>query len=230
MKILLVGFGKMGQLVGSLAPQYGHEITGVIDPQSASHGGDPDDPKWQGVDVAIDFSTPAVVVGNAVALARRGIHLVIGTTGWQKDEATVRDAVAKGGGGAVVAPNFSTGVVLFEAIAGHAAALFAAQEDFGAFLHEAHHAQKKDAPSGTALLLKRAVEQAGYGRPVDVSSSRAGFIPGTHTLGFDGPAETITLTHAARDRTAFARGALAAAKWVQGKRGWYTMKDVLGVG
>jgi 4-hydroxy-tetrahydrodipicolinate reductase len=229
MKILLVGFGKMGQLVGSLAPQYGHEITGVIDPQSASHGGDPDDPKWQEVDVAIDFSTPAAVVGNAVALARRGINLVIGTTGWQKDEATVRDAVAKGGGAAVAAPNFSTGVVLFEAIVGHAAALFAAREDFGAFLHEAHHAQKKDAPSGTALLLKRAIEQAGYGRAVDVAASRAGFIPGIHTVGFDGPAETITLTHTARDRTAFARGALAAAKWLHGKRGWYTMKDVLGV-
>jgi len=229
MNVVLVGYGKMGQLVASLVPQYGHQLVGVIDPLSPSHGGDPDDPKWQGVDVAIDFSTPAVVVGNAVALARRRINLVIGTTGWQKDEATVRDAVAKGGGAAVAAPNFSTGVVLFEAIVGHAAALFAAQEDFGAFLHEAHHAQKKDAPSGTALLLKRAIEQAGYGRAVDVAASRAGFIPGIHTVGFDGPAETITLTHTARDRTAFARGALAAAKWLHGKRGWYTMKDVLGV-
>ena len=229
MKIVLVGYGKMGQLVGSLVPQYGHELVGVIDPLSPSHGGDPDDPKWQGADVAIDFSTPAVVVANAVALARRGINLVIGTTGWQKDEALVRDAVAAGGGAAVVAPNFSTGVVVFEAVVGYAAGLFAAQPDFGAFLHEAHHQQKKDAPSGTALFLKRAMEQAGYSRPVDVSSSRAGFIPGTHTVGFDGPAETITLTHTARDRSAFARGALTAAKWVQGKRGWYTMKDVLGI-
>ena len=229
MKIVLVGYGKMGQLVGSLVPQYGHELVGVIDPLSPSHGGDPDDPKWQGADVAIDFSTPAVVVANAVALARRGINLVIGTTGWQKDEALVRDAVAAGGGAAVVAPNFSTGVVVFEAVVGYAAGLFAAQQDFGAFLHEAHHQQKKDAPSGTALFLKRAMEQAGYSRPVDVSSSRAGFIPGTHTVGFDGPAETITLTHTARDRSAFARGALTAAKWVQGKRGWYTMKDVLGI-
>ena len=229
MRVVLVGYGKMGQLVGSLVPQYGHELVGVIDPLSPSHGGDPDDPKWQGVDVAIDFSTPAVVVANAVALARRGINLVIGTTGWQKDEALVREAVAAGGGGAVAAPNFSTGVVLFEAIVGYAAGLFAAQQDFGAFLHEAHHAQKKDAPSGTALFLQRAMEHAGYARPVDVSSSRAGFIPGTHTVGFDGPAETITLTHTARDRSAFARGALTAAKWVQGKRGWYTMKDVLGI-
>jgi 4-hydroxy-tetrahydrodipicolinate reductase len=120
-------------------------------------------------------------------------------------------------------------VVLFDAIVAHAAKLFAAQADFGAFLHEAHHAAKKDAPSGTALLLKRSMEQAGFPRPIDVAATRAGFIPGTHTIGFDGPAETITLTHAARDRTAFARGALAAARWVQGKRGWFTMQDVLGV-
>jgi 4-hydroxy-tetrahydrodipicolinate reductase len=108
--------------------------------------------------------------------------------------------------------------------------MFAPQAEFGAFVHEAHHAAKKDAPSGTGLLLKRAMEQAGYPRPIDVSSTRAGFIPGTHTVGFDGPAETITLTHTARDRSAFARGALGAARWVVGKRGWFTMRDVLGVG
>lgn len=229
LKLLLVGYGKMGRLVGELAPQYGCEVAGVIDPQSPSHGGGPSDPRWQAVDVAVDFSAPDVVAANAAVLARRGIRLVIGTTGWQHDEAAVRQAVEEGGGAAVVAPNFSTGVVLFEAIVAHAATLLAGQPDFGAFLHEAHHAAKKDAPSGTALLLKRAMEAAGFPRPIDVSSARAGFIPGTHTVGFDGPAETITLTHAARDRTAFARGALAAAKWVHGRRGWYTMKDVLGV-
>ncbi len=97
-------------------------------------------------------------------------------------------------------------------------------------MHEAHHAAKKDAPSGTALLLKKAMQDAGFTRPIDASSTRAGFIPGTHTIGFDGPAETVTLTHAARDRTAFARGALVAARWLAGKRGWFTMHDVLGVG
>ena len=132
--------------------------------------------------------------------------------------------------GIVVAPNFSTGVVLFEAIAAYAARLFATQGDFSAFLHEAHHSAKKDAPSGTALKLARTMRDAGFTRPIDMSSTRAGSIPGTHTIGFDGPAETITLSHAARDRTAFARGALTAARWVQGKRGWFTMKDVLGVG
>jgi 4-hydroxy-tetrahydrodipicolinate reductase len=228
-RILLVGHGKMGQLVGELAGQYGCEVAGVIDPASPRHGGAADAECWAGVDVAIDFSTADSVVTNTSALARRGISLVVGTTGWGPHEATLRQVIADSGVGIVVAPNFSTGVVLFEAIVAHAAKLFAPQADFGAFLHEAHHAAKKDAPSGTALLLKRSMEQAGFPRPIDVAATRAGFIPGTHTIGFDGPAETITLTHAARDRTAFARGALAAARWVQGRHGWFTMQDVLGV-
>jgi 4-hydroxy-tetrahydrodipicolinate reductase len=229
-KILLVGHGKMGRLVGELAPEYGCEVAGVLDPLSPLHGGGPDDARWAGVDVAVDFSTPDVVALNAPVLARRGINLVVGTTGWSGHEAAVRQAVDAGGAGAVVAPNFSTGMVLFEAMAAQAARLFAGQQDFGAFLHEAHHSAKKDAPSGTALLLKRAMEQAGFPRAIDMSSTRAGFIPGVHTIGFDGPAESITLTHVARDRTAFARGALTAARWVVGKRGWFTMREVLGVG
>jgi 4-hydroxy-tetrahydrodipicolinate reductase len=229
MRLLLVGHGKMGQLVGTLAPQYECEVAGVIDPGSPLHGGGPDAERWAGVDVAIDFSTPDSVVGNAQALAARGISLVIGTTGWSQHEAALRKAVADAGVGIVVAPNFSTGVVLFEALVAQAAKLFAPQQEFAAFIHEAHHSAKKDAPSGTALLLKRTMEQSGFPRPIDVSATRAGFIPGTHTIGFDGPAETITLTHTARDRTAFARGALAAAHWVHGKRGWFTMRDVLGI-
>src|SRR5437867_9908044 len=219
----------MGRMVESVAADYGCEVAGIIDPQSPRHGGGPDEAGWTGVDVAIDFSTAASVMMNAPVLARRGINLVIGTTGWSGDEAALRAAVDESGVGIVVAPNFSTGVVLFEAIVGAAARLFAPQKDFSAFVHESHHAAKTDAPSGTALLLKRSMEQAGFDRSIDVSSTRAGFIPGTHTVGFDGPAETITLTHAARDRSAFARGALTAARWVHGKRGWFTMRDVLGI-
>ena len=229
MRVVLVGYGKMGQLVGELAPQYGCEVAGVIDPVSPRHGGGADAACWNGVDVAIDFSIAESIVTNLPVLARRGINLVVGTTGWTAHEPALRKVVDEAGVGVVVAPNFSTGVVIFEAIVARASALFAAQPEFGAFLHEAHHAAKKDAPSGTALLLKRSIEQAGFPRPIDVAASRAGFIPGTHTVGFDGPAETVTLTHTARDRTAFARGALGAAKWIRGKRGWYTMKDVLGI-
>jgi 4-hydroxy-tetrahydrodipicolinate reductase len=229
MKLLLVGHGKMGRMVESLAADYGYEILGVIDPASPAHGGGTTAAAWNGVDVAVDFSTPDSVPVNAPALARRGINLIIGTTGWSAHEPALRQAVADSGVGIVVAPNFSIGVVLFDAIVAHAASLFAAHPEFGAFLHESHHAAKKDAPSGTALQLQRSMQQAGFTRAIDTASTRAGFIPGIHTVGFDGPAETISLSHAARDRTAFARGALTAAKWIHGRRGWYTMRDVLGL-
>jgi 4-hydroxy-tetrahydrodipicolinate reductase len=229
MRVLLVGHGKMGRMIEGLAAEYGCEVAGVVDPQSASHGGPIDAEKWRGVDVAIDFTTPDAVATNVPALAKLGVAIVLGTTGWQKHEADLRAAVEKAGTGIVAAPNFSAGVVLFDAIVAHAAKLAATQPELGAWLHEAHHAAKKDAPSGTALQLKKTMEQAGYSRAIDVSSTRAGYIPGVHTIGFDGPAESITLSHSARDRSAFARGALMAARWVSGKRGWFTMHDVLGV-
>ncbi len=229
MRILLVGYGKMGKMIESLAPEFGVEVAGVIDPMTPAGREGPESDRWNGVDVAIDFSTPDSVVKNVPVLAGRGISVVIGTTGWQKDEAAIRRAVADTGVGIVAAPNFSTGVILFEAVVKHAARLFSAHQEFGAWLNEAHHSTKKDAPSGTALMLKRAMEAAGFTRPIDVSSIRAGFIPGVHTVGFDGPADTITLTHTARDRSAFARGALFAAKWVHGRRGWFNMHDVLGL-
>lgn len=230
MRILLVGHGKMGRLVGDLAREYGAEVVGVIDPQSPAHGGPAEDERWRGAaDVAIDFSLGDAVTTNVPALAAHGIDIVLGTTGWQTHETALRAAIERAGVGIVAAPNFATGVVLFEAIVRFAAARFSGQPDFSAWLHEAHHGAKKDAPSGTALLLKRAIEAGGYTRPVDVSVTRAGFIPGTHTIGFDGPSDSITLTHAARDRGAFARGALAAARWVHGRRGWFDMHDVLGL-
>jgi 4-hydroxy-tetrahydrodipicolinate reductase len=227
MKILLVGHGRMGRLVESLAGEYGCDVVGVVDPPAGTDGVDSD--RWTGAEVAVDFSSPDAVMTNVPALARRKINVVLGTTGWGPHEPALRKIVEEAGTGIVAAPNFSTGVVLFESIAAHAAKLFAQHAEFGAFLHEAHHSAKKDAPSGTAIKLERAMKDAGFSRPIDVSSTRAGSIPGTHTVGFDGPAETITLTHAARDRTAFARGALTAAQWVKGKHGWFSMQDVLGI-
>src|SRR5439155_15313855 len=229
MRILLVGHGRMGRLVAGLAGEYGCEVAGVIDSRSASGPDGPSSARWNGVEVAIDFSAPSAVAANIPALARRGMNLVVGTTGWQKDEPAIRAAVDQSGVGIVAAPNFSTGVVILEAVVARAAALVARQTEFGAWVHEAHHAAKKDAPSGTALLLKHAMESAGYARPIDVSSTRAGHIPGSHTVGFDGPAESIELSHAARDRSTFARGALVAARWIEGKQGWFTMRDVLGL-
>jgi 4-hydroxy-tetrahydrodipicolinate reductase len=118
-------------------------------------------------------------------------------------------------------------VNIFQLIVAEAARAFQGQEQYGAWVHEAHHATKKDAPSGTALMLRDTMTGASYSRPIDMSSTRAGTIPGVHTVGFDGPSDTIELTHTARDRRGFAAGALVAAKWIHGRRGWYTMTDVL---
>src|SRR5262245_32603084 len=159
MRILLIGYGRMGRLVGDLAPEYGCEVVGVIDPQSPLDVGAIDD-RWRGVDAAIDFSFPNAVRGNLEALARVGVNAVIGTTGWQADEAAVRSAAAAANIGVVAAPNFSVGVLIFEAIVARAAQLFESQASFGAFLHESHHVAKKDAPSGTALLLKKTIEES----------------------------------------------------------------------
>jgi 4-hydroxy-tetrahydrodipicolinate reductase len=141
----------------------------------------------------------------------------------------VRRIAGAAGIGVVAAPNFSLGVNLFAAVVERAAEVLQPQPGFGAFIHEAHHAAKRDAPSGTALWLDTVLRERGYNRAIDISSTRAGFIPGTHTVGFDADGETITLTHTARDRSGFARGALEAARWVQGRSGWFTMRDVLGL-
>lgn len=215
----------MGQLVESLCPEYGCAVAGVID---RSRAGLPDE--WPAADVAIDFSTADAVPSNFARLAARGTSIVIGTTGWQAHESALREQATRARIGVIAAPNFALGVNVFLALVARAGELMAARSSvFGCWIHEAHHAAKRDAPSGTAIALERALRAARYTAPVDVSSTRAGFIPGTHTVGFDAPAETITLTHTARDRTAFARGALEAAKWIQGKQGWFGIRDVLGI-
>ena len=212
----------MGRLVEGLAGEYGMEVAGTVDRSNAR-----DVERWPAADVAIDFSVAEAVPVTIPALAARGTSVVVGTTGWQAHEAELRGAAERAGIGVVAAPNFAIGVNLFLNLIEQAAALMAPHAAFGGYIHELHHAAKRDAPSGTALAMRAALERAGYTRPVDVASTRAGSIPGTHTLGFDAAAETITLTHTARDRTVFARGALEAAKWIHGRRGWYSMKDVV---
>jgi len=215
----------MGQLVEALAPGYGFDLAGVLHAPDAARAVAEDD--FGLVDVAIDFTVPDAVPVTMPALAGRGINTVIGTTGWQAHESTLRAVVADRNVGVVAAANFSLGMALFQKVAEEAARRFAKHDEFGAWIHEAHHDRKKDAPSGTALALQTGMTGAGYGRGIDVSSTRAGHIPGTHTIGFDGPSETIELTHTVRDRAVFARGALTAARWLVGKRGWYSMSDVL---
>ncbi|HEY8231097.1 MAG TPA: dihydrodipicolinate reductase C-terminal domain-containing protein [Vicinamibacteria bacterium] len=229
MRLLVVGHGRMGRLVEALAPGYGFELAGVLDRASNAAGAGATRERCAGVSVAVDFSTAEATLQTAALLAAHGVSLVVGTTGWQDRESELRDAVARAAVGAVVAPNFSLGANVMEALSESAGRMLAGAEAYGAFIHEAHHSAKKDAPSGTALGLRRAVERGGYPRAIDVSSTRAGFIPGTHTVGFDGQAETLELVHTVRDRATFAHGALAAARWVVGRVGWFTMRDVLGL-
>jgi 4-hydroxy-tetrahydrodipicolinate reductase len=219
MKVLLVGYGKMGRLVEELAPAHGLEVGGVID----IGVGD-----WSApADVAIDFSTADALVGNVGRYVARGLPVVIGTTGWSAHEADLRAQAEKARLGVVASANFSLGVNLFQLMVEEAARLMQSHPQYGAWLHEAHHATKRDAPSGTALLLRDAMVRTGYDRAIDMSSTRAGTIPGAHTIGFDAASDTIELTHTARDRRGFASGALLAAKWIAGRAGWFTMQDVL---
>jgi 4-hydroxy-tetrahydrodipicolinate reductase len=225
MRVLLVGHGRMGKLVESLAPEFGALVTAVASGSEAESALREDN--FGKLDVAIDFAVGTAVPRNLPLLAERGLNVVIGTTGWAAHERELRDLVAKTGIGVLAAANFSLGLNLFQLAVEDAARRFAPYQSYGAWIHELHHIAKKDAPSGTALQLKAGMERAGYPHSIDVSSSRAGSVPGTHTVGFDGPADTITFTHTVRDRAVFARGALTAARWLIGKKGWFTMRDML---
>jgi len=230
MRLLVVGHGRMGRLVETLAPGYGFEIAAVLDRASNEDGRGATAERCGGVPVAVDFSTPEATLATAPRLAALGVSLVVGTTGLEAGERELREAVARAGVGAVVAANFSLGASVLDELSEMAGRWLAGAPAFSAFIHEAHHQGKKDAPSGTALALRRAIERSGFPRPVDLSSTRSGFIPGTHRVGFDGHAETLELVHTVRDRATFAHGALAAARWVVGRRGFFTMRDVLANG
>ena len=226
MRILLIGHGRMGQLIEQLAGQHGCEIAAIAEidrPVAAAL----DNVQGPPVDVAIDFSQPEAVPANIRALAARQVSVVVGTTGWQQHERELRVLAGQAGIGVLAAANFSLGVHVFAVVVEQAARRFGALDQVGAWIHEAHHSAKLDAPSGTALMLKKVMEDAGYLAGIDMSSTRAGSIPGMHEVGFDGAAETVTLTHTVRDRSVFAHGALEAAKWLHGRQGWFTMRDMI---
>ena len=219
-RILIIGHGRMGQLVEKHAAEHRCQVAGII------RRGDLISPASY-ADVAIDFSTADAVASNLVALADAGINVVIGTTGWQAREAELRRVAATYRIGVLASANFAVGLHIFRRTVARAAAQFAMQPSYGAWINDVHHVHKKDAPSGTALLLKDAMTRAGYAREITVTSERVGEVPGTHTVGFDGPADSVTFTHTVRDRAVFAHGALDAARWLHGRRGWFSMDDLL---
>jgi 4-hydroxy-tetrahydrodipicolinate reductase len=223
--LAIVGYGKMGRIVEQLAPEYGFSVALKRDPLIWPAPLTVDD--FRGVEVAVDFSVPEAVRQNIEAIASFGVNLVIGTTGWLEHVEAARRAVERHGTGLVWSPNFSIGVNAFFRLVAEAARLFASQPEYGAWAWEIHHAAKKDAPSGTLLKLVQEMKKAGYSRAIDATSSRAGTVPGTHEIGFDSAADTITLRHEARSREGFARGALKAARWIVGKKGFFEFSEII---
>ncbi|HYP07924.1 MAG TPA: dihydrodipicolinate reductase C-terminal domain-containing protein [Bryobacteraceae bacterium] len=227
MKIALVGYGKMGKLIDQLAPEFDVEVGPKLDEHNNANFAGLTRENLDGVDVAIEFSTPQTVVENVERLAALGVNVVVGTTGWAKDFERVRQAVEKNSIGLVWSPNFSIGVQVFFRLAAEASRLLKDHPEYGSWAWEIHHDTKADAPSGTLLKIVEEMKGAGYTRKIDVSSNRAGRHPGTHEIGFDSQADTVTLRHTARSREGFARGALKAAQWVRGKRGMVEFGETL---
>ncbi len=227
LNVVLLGYGKMGKAIAALAPQRGCHVVRVLDEESnrSCQGITPEN--FKNVKVALDFTAPGAVVENIRRIAALGCNLVVGTTGWTDRFGEVRAAIESSGVGLVYGANFSIGVQLFYRAAAALAKVLSDYPAYEPYITESHHRSKKDAPSGTALELKRQVQPFLKGREIPVSSVRAGYIPGTHELGFDSEADTLVLRHTARGRQAFAEGALHAARWVAGKRGIYQFADTL---
>lgn len=229
LRVAVVGDGKMGRAVSALAAERGIPVVAVIGAAENASGAALDRSRLGDADVVIEFTEPAAAPDNILAAARAGYPVVCGTTGWSARLPSVASEVESLGGALVHSPNFSIGVNLYLAIAGEVGRLMRHAPEFDAHILETHHGAKKDAPSGTALALARAVEGT-LGRAVPTTSVRTGHVPGTHELSFDGPFEQIRVSHTARDRRVFADGALRAARWVVGRHGVFTMHDVLDLG
>jgi 4-hydroxy-tetrahydrodipicolinate reductase len=228
--LAIVGYGKMGRLIEQLAPEAGFHIALKLDiEENAGQRGITAD-NFRGIDAAIEFSTPETAVANLERLCAISVPTVVGTTGWYNELERVRALVEKSGNGVVWSANYSVGVNVFRRAVAETARLLAIEGEYGAWAWEVHHATKKDAPSGTLIALVEEMKRAGYTRPINSSSNRAGANPGIHEIGFDSVADTITLRHTARSREGFARGALKAAQWVMGKRGLYEFGEVIFAG
>lgn len=227
MRLAFLGDGRMGSVVLARAREAGHTIGVVLNINDAGLAPDKLVAALRGHDAAIDFSAPDAVLLHVAACAGARVPLVEGTTGWQAQEAEARRLMEDAGGAMVFGANFSIGVHVFYRLVDRAAELFRGLAAYDAFIEEAHHAAKQDAPSGTALHLRALLARRSGGREVPIASTRAGHIPGVHRVGFDSAADEVSLIHTARSRDGFAAGALAAARWIAGRRGVYAFADVL---
>ncbi len=222
MKIALVGYGKMGQMVEKVAISRGHSIVARLTSTSW-------DPKaLLEADICIEFTNPESVIKNIQKIAELKKNVIIGTTGWNKNLESVQSIVKENKIGALYSPNFSIGINLFLEIVAQTSKIMNGFAEYDVAGIDYHHNQKKDSPSGTALQIEKAIkENMERIDQVPFSSIRCGSIPGTHTILFDSPCDTISITHEARNREGFAMGAVQAAEWLQGKPGLYTFADCM---
>ena len=223
-RIAIIGDGKMGHAIEQLAVEKGWKVAAFLGERESAGGinattlGD--------ADVAVEFTQPDAAVANIIASLRAGVPVVVGTTGWYDSLPEVTRIAKEAGTGLLWSPNFSLGVNVLIELARYAGTLMRPLEGFDAHIVETHHSRKKDAPSGTAIAIGKAASDT-LDQPIPTTSIRTGSVPGTHELIFDGAFEQLALTHLARDRRVFAEGALKAADWLVGKRGVFTMRDVL---
>lgn len=245
MKLALIGYGKMGKEVERVARLRGHTICAIVDQSGAGATHKEIDGSGsclKDADVVIDFTMPAAVIQNIRKAAAAKKNMVVGTTGWYDSITEAKQLVGAAGTGFIYSSNFSVGVNVFYKIVEAAARLVNKVPDYDVFGYELHHNQKLDSPSGTAksiaeILLKNISrkKQVQYDKldrrinpdEVHFASVRAGWIPGTHVVGFDSEADTIELKHTARSRAGFALGAVMAAEWVKGRKGFFTMNDFI---
>ena len=226
LRIALVGYGKMGRMIDSLAAEANCEVVLRLDEFNNADRAGMTREAFADVDAAIEFSTPATVIGNIERLCELGVPVAVGTTGWYERIDEVRALAGQSEGGVIYGANFSVGVNAFYRVVEAAARAFARADDYDCWGYEVHHKFKKDAPSGTMLRLLEVMRESGYQRPIDVATNRVGHIPGTHEFGFDSEADTIRISHTARGRAGFALGALRAARWISSRQGFHEFSQV----
>jgi 4-hydroxy-tetrahydrodipicolinate reductase len=225
-RIAIIGDGKMGEAIRQLAVEKGWQVAAFLGERENASGSGINAGTLGGADVAVEFTQPDAAVANITASLRAGVPIVVGTTGWYDSLSEVTRIAKETGTGLLWSPNFSLGVNVLIELARYAGTLIRPLEGFDAHIVETHHSRKKDAPSGTAIAIGKAASDT-LDRPIPTTSVRTGSVPGTHELIFDGLFEQLSLTHVARDRRVFAEGALQAAGWLAGKKGVFTMRDVL---
>lgn len=219
-KIAILGYGKMGKMVDKVAHERGHKVTGIR--KTKDHSID-----LSLCDVVIDFSTADSILANVEEAGIAKKNIVIGTTGWEEVLPKVKMLIEKYQIGVLYSPNFSIGIHLFLKLLREASTLFASNNHYEVAGVEIHHSEKKDAPSGTAKAMREMIQRHGNVQVPEFASVRVGKVPGTHTIYFDSPEDTVTLTHTAKGREGFALGAIIAAEWLNTKKGYFTLEDIL---